>query len=436
MPPSSNNSVPELSPEASASLENIGQADIVVGIPSFNNADTIGHVARAVQVGLLKYFPTMKSVVVNSDGGSSDGTSDVVKGIALGDLERLFVHYATTPVSRIVTPYRGIPGKGSAFRTVFYLAERLDARACCVVDSDLRSITPEWIEALVSPVLYDDYDYVCPMYLRHKYDGTITNSIVYPLTRSLYGVNLRQPIGGDFGFSGRLAKNYLKKDVWDTDVARFGIDIWMTTTAVAENYRCCQAFLGAKIHNPKDPGSDLAGMLCEVVGALFDLMQVYESTWAEDRPDQQVPLFGFPHDVGLEPLRVNIGRMVGGFQEGLTALGPLWSQVLDPETWRDLQAMSNQTEKTISFSDRLWTRIIYDFAVTDHQGRFNRQQMLRSLTPLYLGRVASFVREMETASAQEVEQRLEALCQVFRQELPYLRERWSVSRRPQEVSSP
>jgi hypothetical protein len=139
--------------------------------------------------------------------------------------------------------------------------------------------------------------------------------------------------------------------------------------------------------------------------------------------------------VGLEPLRVNTGRMVDGFKEGLTALGPLWSQVLDPGTWSDLQVMSNQTETTISFSDRLWARIIYDFAVTDHQGQFNREQMLRSLTPLYLGRVASFVREMEVASAQEVEERLEALCQVFRQELPYLRERWSTSRRPQEVSS-
>jgi hypothetical protein len=431
----SKNSAPELSPEATASLENIGQADIVVGIPSFNNADTIGHVARAVQVGLLKYFPTMKSVVINSDGGSSDGTADVVRGIALGDLERLFVHYANTPISRIVTPYRGIPGKGSAFRTVFHLADRLEARACCVVDSDLRSITPEWIEALVSPVLYDDFDYVCPMYLRHKYDGTITNSIIYPLTRALYGVNLRQPIGGDFGFSGRLARTYLGKDVWDTDVARFGIDIWMTTTAVAEEYKSCQAFLGAKIHNPKDPGSDLAGMLCEVVGAVFDLMQAYEHVWAEDRPDQQVPLFGFPHEVGLDPLRVNLERMVDNFQQGLRDLAPLWTQVLHEETWAGLQALAGQTEESITFPDRLWARIVYDFAATDKQKRFNREQMLRSLTPLYLGRVASFVRVNADASAQQVEERLDALCQVYREELPYLRERWGVARRPQEVSS-
>jgi hypothetical protein len=119
-------------------------------------------------------------------------------------------------------------------------------KACAVVDSDLRSITPEWIELLIKPVVEGGFDYVSPLYHRHKYDGTITNSIVYPVTRALYGKRIRQPIGGDFGFSGTLAKFYLTKDVWETDVARYGIDVWMTTTAVANNFRVCQAFLGAK----------------------------------------------------------------------------------------------------------------------------------------------------------------------------------------------
>ena len=79
------------------------------------------------------------------------------------------------------------------------------------MDSDLRSITPEWIELLLGPVLEHGFDYVAPLYLRHKYDGTITNSIVYPLTRSLYGREVRQPIGGEFGFSGRLASHYLRR---------------------------------------------------------------------------------------------------------------------------------------------------------------------------------------------------------------------------------
>ena len=173
--------------EVQEQLERIGQADIIVGIPSFNNAKTIGHVVRAIQAGLAKYFPDHKAVIVNSDGGSSDGTMDVVRNTSIDDFSAILLHHRMEPVSKIAFPYSGIPGKGSAFRTIFEIAEAMDIKACAVVDSDLRSITPEWIELLVKPVLIGGYDYVSPLYHRHKFDGTITNSIVYPLTRALYG---------------------------------------------------------------------------------------------------------------------------------------------------------------------------------------------------------------------------------------------------------
>lgn len=95
-------------------------------------------------------------------------------------------------------PYHGIPGKGIAFRLSFEIAARLEAKACVVVDADLRSIAPEWVDHLVRPILFAHYDLVTPFYHRHKYDGTITNNIVYPLTRCLYGQIVRQPIGGEF----------------------------------------------------------------------------------------------------------------------------------------------------------------------------------------------------------------------------------------------
>ena len=51
---------------------------------------------------------------------------------------------------------------------------------------------------------------MAPLYARHKYDGTITNTVTYPLTRALYGHRIRQPIGGDFGVSGDLVRHYLE----------------------------------------------------------------------------------------------------------------------------------------------------------------------------------------------------------------------------------
>ena len=41
------------------------------------------------------------------------------------------------------------------------------------------------------------------------------------------------------------------------------------------------------------------------------------------------------------------------------------------------------------------------------------EQIIKSLTPLYLGKVASFVIETWDSTADEVEGRLEELCLVF-----------------------
>jgi hypothetical protein len=413
-----------LEPQVAERVRELGEAELVVGIPSYNNASTVGHVVRAVALGLAKHFPGRRAAIVNSDGGSGDGTPDVVARVELGSPEAILVSHPVSPAQRVLTPYHGVPGKGSALRTIFAIAERLGARACAVVDSDLRSITPGWMELLLGPVADHGFDYVAPLYLRHKFDGTITNSIVYPLTRSLYGRDVRQPIGGEFGFSGALASHFLRQPVWETDVARFGIDVWMTTTALAGEFRVCQSFLGAKIHDAKDPGADLASMLVQVVSAVFDLMETYADRWTAEEGTGSVPLFGFPHGVGLEPVSVNVGRMVGIFGQGVRDLGEVWGRALEPETLRGVAGLAGAGERDFRFPDPLWVRVVHDFAAAYHRRALPREQLLRSLVPLYLGRTASFVLENEEAGSEAVERAIAALADEFVAQKPRLRARW------------
>jgi hypothetical protein len=307
------------------------------------------------------------------------------------------------------------------------MAKRLEAKACAVVDSDLRSITPEWIDLLIRPILFAGYDFVTPYYQRHKYDGTITNSIVYPLTRMLYGVGVRQPIGGEFGVSARLVARYLERDDWETDVARFGIDIWMTTIAIAEGFRVCQSFLGAKLHDAKDPGSDLSAMLHQVVGSVFMLMQEYRGVWQERQGSKPAELFGFRFDVGLEPIQVNVRRMVEAFQRGCRELGEIWAVALEPGTLAAVQELGcdrPEGSRAFHLDDELWARVVIDFACAYQRNPMSRGTILRSLTPLYLARVASFVYENETLVASEVEEKIERLCMTFERLKPRLITEW------------
>jgi hypothetical protein len=419
---------PPLPDDARRAAEVIRRADIVIGIPSYNNARTIGHVVRAAYAGLAKYFPQLTAVVINSDGGSTDNTRDAVLSARVEDSHLLLLSTPLLAAHRLSFPYHGVPGKGSAFRLVFQMAKQLDAKACAVVDSDLRSITPEWIDLLIRPVLFAGFDFVAPYYQRHKYDGTITNSIVYPLTRMLYGLSVRQPIGGEFGVSARLFTRYLERRDWETDVARFGIDIWMTTVAIAEGFRVCQSFLGAKLHDAKDPGSDLSAMLQQVVGSVFTLMQEYAPVWRQRSGSTPAELFGFRFDVGLDPIPVNVARMLQAFRRGCEDLGEVWGTVLDPRTLaavRRLGCRSPEREDAFHMDDELWAEVVVEFACAYRRHPIARSQILRSLTPLYLARVASFVRETEPLVATEVEEKIEQLCLTFENLKPSLAGRWN-----------
>jgi glycosyltransferase involved in cell wall biosynthesis len=409
---------------AEARLAEIGSVDVLVGIPSFNNARTIGHVVRAVSAGLAKHFPGARCVIVNSDGGSTDGTANAVAAAEFTAPATILVAHALSAVHKIVTPYDGIPGKGSAFRTIFAIADRLEAKACAVVDSDLRSITPGWMELLLGPVLTQGCDFVAPLYLRHKYDGTITNSIVYPLTRALYGKEVRQPIGGDFGFSGRLARHYLTKPVWESNVARFGIDIWMTSTAIADGFVVCQSFLGAKIHDAKDPGSDLAAMFAQVVSSVFDLMGTYREKWMTISGAEEVPLFGFPHGVGLEPVSVNVERMVGIFRQGARDLREVWQKALAEDTLSEVVAVAESDRQPLHFPDATWVRVVYDFAVAYERRVLPAEQLLGSMVSLYLGRTASFVIQTTESGPEQVEAAVKGLADEYLKQKGYLLQRW------------
>jgi hypothetical protein len=281
------------------------------------------------------------------------------------------------------------------------------------------------MESLLRPVYEEGFDYVVPIYARHKFDGTITNGIVYPLNRALYGKRVRQFIGGDFGFSGKVANFYLTKEVWETDLARFGIDIWMTTLAISEGYKVCQSFLGPKIYEAKDSESDLGSIFSQILSSVYDLMEPYQNLWKTIKETKPVPTFGRKSEIGLEPISFNVQGMIRNFRLGIRNLMEIWSKVLAPQTSALLRSIDRLSDETFSFSQDLWVRVVYDFAIAHHKGLVHRDHLLKSMIPLYLGQVASFVKENQESTTEEVEEEIESLCRIFEEMKPYLIERWN-----------
>jgi glycosyltransferase involved in cell wall biosynthesis len=403
-------------------VERLGSADIMVGIPSFRNAATIGHVVRAAHAGLVQYFPDLRPILVNADAGSPDGTQRVVVETESPDyIASILLVRPRNRLRRISLTYPevdGVGGKGAALRTLFRVARALGVQALVVVDSDLRSIGPEWIELLAGPIVKGGFDFTTPLYSRHKFDGTITNTVTYPLTRALYGLRIRQPIGGDFGVSGDLIDHYLAQDDWTPDVSKFGIDIWMTTSAVAGGFAVCQARLGAKVHDPKDPGADLGPMFSQVVGTALRLTERHADRWLHVSGSRDVPAYGFERIVDPLPLEVDVGRLLRAFAAGSHDHKASWAEIgvlagadklgslaseaeaaavrlADPATGRLGSAAGPPDPAVVGFAfpDDTWARVIYGSLLTHHRRRLDVARLIEALVPLYFGRVASHVLE-------------------------------------------
>ena len=190
-------------------LIDVGEADVLVGVPTYNNAATVGQVVQTIRAGLLKYFPRERAVIVNADGGSRDQTSNLVRGASINDLQHSTDLNALRTLHSISAEYAGGPATGTALRTILASAELLRVSACAVVSPESTTIEPEWIERLLRPVYQGNFDFVTPLYRRHKFDGLLMSNLVYPMTRAFYGKRVREPYAAEFSFSGPLASHFL-----------------------------------------------------------------------------------------------------------------------------------------------------------------------------------------------------------------------------------
>ncbi len=394
-------------------IEQIESADIIVGIPCYNNESTIVNVLKQVSRGLAKHYKSARSVILLSDGGSTDDTREVVRDEEIMPWQE-----------KVVFIYRGIGGKGTALRAIFEAAEKLNARACAVVDADLRSITPDWVRYLVEPVLEKNYHFVAPTYSRYKYDGTITNNVAYNLTRALYGKRIRQPIGGDFGLSRETIQSYLTHNVWGTDVARFGIDIWMTTQAIANGFNVCQANLGMKVHDPKDPGSALGPMFRQVVWTLFTLMEQHAPIWRDVQASEPIETFGSVESPEPEPIKVNQELLIQNFKLGFQHFGALWKEVLSSNSYAVFHRLAGMDGKGFILPVSCWAHTLYEIAATFHHWPKNRAKLVDVMSPLYEARVASFINETMEMTTAESERLVEQQAEIFEKEKPYLLRLW------------
>jgi len=406
-------SIPQQPLEKTAPVES---ADVVVGLLA-----TLANDAMQAFFQALHELPgSPKIVVLHGEPGSAAAaaTPQAVEGNS---------SVSVLPWSMLnAEPATPVQGISAAFRSLFAATEKLGARGCCLVASEMENATPDWVCRLLDPLLESEMDLVVPYYTPHKWQGLLNNSILYPLIRSLYGKRIHNPLGPDVGVSRRLAQ----KLAGATRNGNAGFEqvhplASLTPVSVCENLQICQVRVGSRVYPPTD-WINLSSLVAQVLGPIFLEMERGAPCWQRTRGSVSVPARGEARPVSEETdaADINVGRMLETFQLGVRDLQEIWSLVLPPATLFELRKISRLTSDKFTMPDELWARIVYDFALAHRLRTINRDHLLRSMTPLYLAWVGSYTRELQAAGGAAVEQRIERLALAYEAAKPYLISRW------------
>jgi hypothetical protein len=396
-------------------VDGLGPVEILVGVCGLNQARTVVQVVEAAAGGLAGPLADRKAGIVVVEAGFAHETLDAVGGWLAGRAPR-------PPVCCI--RIAGPPGRSRAILGALAVVQRLDPAACALVDAGLVSLTSAGLGRLVQPVLDGQADCVGPAYTHAASEGTLTTNLLAPMCGALYGRRIQQLLGGCAGLSGRVATRLLGTAAGGSDLTGHGLEIRLALDAIVSGSRIVEVHLGRKTLDPGLAPPDLATTIAHTVGPFFRLMDRYRAFWSEGGASAPVPLIGDPPAILPETGEIHLDRMVRAFKLGLKDLLPVWEQALRDETLALLYPLGLLSADEFVFPAAHWARTAFDFAVADHEQRLPRDHLLRALTPLYLGRVAAFLREAQAGTPARIPAILADVGMAFEAEKAGLAARW------------
>lgn len=420
-----------LSDDLLRQLISVGEVDILVGLHTHDHANTIGHVVQIIREGLLKYFPRERVAILNADGGSHDGTTDLVKAASISDLGNSSTLHALRTMHIISSRYGGDLSVGKAMHMIVAAADLLRARACVIIAPESSEILPEWIDRLLRPICREHFDFVAPAYRRRRFEGMLVTNLLYPVTRALYGRRIREPRPGEFAFSDRLTSLLVSHDMWANDAGRLGPEVCFTMTALAEDLRIAQTFLGPK-GRLEQQSSDLIVALRQTLAPLFWSMENTYGSWSAINGIQATPTVGPEYEVTMDVVKAEPQRLHQMFCSGVADLKPVLKSILSPQTLEQLISAAALNEDKFQYPDELWAKAVYEFAASYHRSVISRDHIIQALVPLYRGRAYTFMTENSTSSKEDLEGHIEALSQTFERLKPYLLELWTAPERARD----
>jgi len=394
-------------------LEQIGAADLVIALLAPAEPEPLEAVIARARESVAGLRAPVRTVVIHPGASPSDSPANAHDDDSLRTLP--------LPVPSTQSAADPAQAMRAACDTAFAVATNLGARAVAVIVSGVDAVTSQWIYQLARPVLELDFDLVTPCYTHARFEGLLNSAIVAPLTQALYGRGIQHPLGPDFGVSGRLARHFVESPSAPRDPRSLAS---LAAEAIARGFEISQANVGVRHYPPAD-WLNQSSVLAPVLDPVFREIEHRAAFWQRIRGSQPVPVLGDPPlSSAAPPDPPDTRQMLESFGLACRNLQEVWRVVLPPGALLELTKLSRQPPAAFQMPDRLWARVIYDFALGHRLRLLNADHLLRAMTPLYLAWVASYALETAGFNDDAASARLDQLARAFEEAKPYAVSRW------------
>jgi hypothetical protein len=210
-------------------------------------------------------------------------------------------------------------------------------------------------------------------------------------------------------------------------VGQFGVDIWMTTLAICQGVPICQSFVGKPKIYQNDRNIVPSGQVfSQVVGTLLNLMIHFQDLWGRVKWSKPTAIYGFGMGEVETPTSLDIedDELHQVFIQGFAQYKQLWESFLENNIYNKLEEIRELPLAHFSFPSEIWARILYSYSAAYKNEVVERESLLQSLVPLFVGKTLSYAKKTERMSIQQAEEYIENECMIFEEAKPYLLNKW------------
>jgi predicted GH43/DUF377 family glycosyl hydrolase len=371
--------------------------EAVVGIPFYDEDDTIPGVVQTARMGLARAGLSGKSIVICVGPYGSLSALDAAltrSGPDHGVPVHGFLHS------------RDLKGPGCCKRAILEAASRLDAPLVLLPpdlipqprsdDVEGQGFSMGWILRLLAPVREFQQDLALPRFSHDPLARAVESLFVYPLVTGVFGFRLRQPIPGVQALSTKLVRACLSaSEFWSEDPGTYGFEAWLVTQAIAEEFAVCEVPLGAAEFEHRIGRIKTA--FRQVTHALHEQVIIHSNWWLK-RPD---PIFsprvsGAYLDVAPMRIEIELKDLLRRFKFEFNHFdNTLLCEIVSEELRKRMERLADTGPNGAALTAEEWIKVLCQFLLAYRfDKRFHPDDIVDALFPFFLARLAGYIYEV------------------------------------------